>query len=105
VLYLTDRSVGTVRRLRIDGWSELPSIPAGVSPHAVDVLPGGAVVVGSAGDDLLRIDGLAFDAGGRFLLVSDLLGGLVSLIDLSRGRVSAWLESGLSAGARLVLTR
>ena len=50
-------------------------------------------------------DGLAFDAEGRFLLVSDLFGGLVSVIDVAGGRVSGQLETGRSAGALLVLAR
>ena len=48
-------------------------------------------------------DGLAFDASGRFLLASDLSGGVVSVIDVADARVSARFDTGESAGALLIL--
>ena len=65
LLYVTDRSIGAVRRLRVDGWSELSPLPAGAAPHAVRALPGGELVIVSAGDDAVRI-------GDRLLRVSAL---------------------------------
>ena len=195
VLYVTDRSAGVVRRLRVAGWRELAPLAAGIWPHAVATLPDGEPVVASAGDDMLRIgeraltvsampetvalapdggrvavagarggelevftadgaalltvelggrpvrlafapdgavlavalsagravalidaagtvtrvpvpgvpDGLSFDASGRYLFASDLAGGVVSVIDVARGRVSAQFPSGESAGALLAL--
>ena len=197
LLYVTDRSIGAVRRLRVDGWAELSPLPAGAAPHAVRALPGGELVIVSAGDDAVRIgdrllrvsalpetvalspdgafvatasalggdldlfavdgtllmhvalggrpvrvvfspsggqiavalsanaavalvdmrgavrtvpvpgvpDGLAFDATGRFLFVSDLTQGGVSVIDLAAGRVTGRIAAGESAGALLALAR
>ena len=197
LLYVTDRSIGAVRRLRVDGWAELSPLPAGDAPHAVRALPGGELVIVSAGDDAVRIgdrllrvsalpetvalspdgafvatasalggaldlfavdgtllmhvalggrpvrvvfspsggqiavalsanstvalvdmrgavrtvpvpgvpDGLAFDATGRFLFVSDLTQGGVSVIDLAAGRVTGRIAAGESAGALLALAR
>ena len=50
-------------------------------------------------------DGLAFDATGRFLFVSDLTQGGVSVIDLAAGRVTGRIAAGESAGALLALAR
>ena len=132
LLYVTDRSAGVVRRLRVEGWRELTPLAAGLWPHAVAALPDGEAVVASAGDDTLRIgqraltvsalpeavalapdgrrvpvpgvpDGLSFDGSGRYLFASDLAGGVVSVIDVARGRVSQQFASGESAGALLAL--
>lgn len=105
-LYVTDRSVGEVRRLRIGDrpgeWTELTPLHGGVWPHAVGVIPaqgsdltpgGGAVlVVVSAGDDTLRIgehafavsalpESVAFSPDARRVAVAAALGGVVDVVD------------------------
>ena len=196
-LFVTDRNASAVRRLIVDGWSELAPLPAANMPHAVAVLAGGTIAVASAGDDVLQLggrsiavsalpetaaadrdglrvaiagalggaldvfaadgspllhvalggrpvraifaprgdriavalsaqasvalvdmtggvrrvplggvpDGLAFDASGRYLFVSDLSRGTISVVDVSRGEVTQHFDAGSSAGALLVLSR
>lgn len=65
VLHVTDREHGTVRRLRLDDWIEESAVEAGIWPHAVEVLPGGGLVVADAATSTLRI-------GGRVLATSEL---------------------------------
>ena len=48
-------------------------------------------------------DGLAFSGDGRWLYVSDMYGGAVSVVDLHRSRVVERFVAGRSAGAILVL--
>jgi len=50
-------------------------------------------------------DGLAFDAGGTRLFVSDMAGGHVSLVELASGRVVWRAHLGESAGALLFVPR
>ncbi len=196
-LFVTDREAGAVRRMIVDGWSELAPLPAAEMPHAVAVLAGGTIAVANAGDDTLQLgdrliavsalpetvatdrdglrvaivgalggaldvfaadgspllhvalggrpvraifgprgeriavalsaeasvalvdmsggvrrvpvggvpDGLAFDASGRYLFVSDLSRGAVSVVDVLRGEVTQHFDAASSAGALLVLSR
>jgi DNA-binding beta-propeller fold protein YncE len=48
-------------------------------------------------------DGLAFDATGRVLFVSNITGGEVTALDVASGRVLATYRAGTSAGALLLL--
>jgi YD repeat-containing protein len=48
-------------------------------------------------------DGLAFSADGRWLIVSDMVGGGVSVVDVQRSRLVQRWTAGQSAGALLVL--
>ncbi len=105
-LYVTDRSVGEVRRLRIGDrpgeWTELTPLHGGVWPHAVGVMPpegsdlapgsGGVLVVVSAGDDTLRIgehavavsalpESVALAPDARRVAVAAALGGVVDVVD------------------------
>ena len=50
-------------------------------------------------------DELAFDASGRYLFVSDISRGVISVVDVPRGDVIQHFDAGSSAGALLVLNR
>ena len=105
-LYVTDRSVGEVRRLRIGdragAWTELTALYGGAWPHALGVMAaegselapggGGVLVVVSAGDDTLRIgehavavsalpESVALSSDARRVAVAAALGGSVDVVD------------------------
>jgi len=50
-------------------------------------------------------DGLAFSSDGRWLYVSDVFGGAVTVVDLARGEVASVLPVGEATGAILLLER
>ncbi len=60
---VTDRASDEVRRFALDGWRELEPLPAGPWPHAVAVLPDGAVALTSADPGTLRVGNVETSVG------------------------------------------
>ncbi|MGE3962150.1 MAG: YncE family protein [Dehalococcoidia bacterium] len=52
---VTDRSVDAIRRFDLESWRELEAIGSGAWPHAVAVVPSGAVAVTSAEPGSVRV--------------------------------------------------
>ena len=89
-LFVTDRDAGAVRRLIVDGWSELAPLPAAGMPHAVAVLAGGTIAVASAGDSTLQLgdrsiavsalpETVAADGDGLRVAIAGALGGALDV--------------------------
>lgn len=99
LLHVTDRGLGTVRRLRLGDWAEVEPLPAGVWPHAVTHLASGALVVADAAASQLRIGDLvvpvselsetvAVSPGGTRVATAGALGDTVEVFD-GEGRLLA----------------
>lgn len=91
-LLVTDRAADTVRRFTLDGFDELPSIPAGAWPHAVATLPDGRIVVAAArssalllGDREIAVSELpetvAVAPSGALIATAGAVGGLLHVLD------------------------
>ena len=89
-LFFTDRDASAVRRLIVDGWSELAPLPAADMPHAVAVLTGGTIAVASAGEDALQLgdrsiavsalpETVAADRDGLRVAIAGALGGALDV--------------------------
>lgn len=92
-LYVTDRAVGGVRRFDTGDWSEREPVEAGAWPHAVAVLPGGALAVANASASTLLIGGheravselpetIALAPDGTAVATAGALGGAVEVYAL-----------------------
>lgn len=77
VLFVTDRAVDAVRRFSIDGWAELPELPAGRTPHALSLAPcfggcGPSAVGGSSPLAVVNAGDSTLTVGGHVIAVSEL---------------------------------
>lgn len=54
-LYVTDRSVGAVRRFAIGTWEEHTSVATGAWPHILALTPDGSLAIANAADDTLTL--------------------------------------------------
>ncbi|MEI7924969.1 MAG: YncE family protein [Chloroflexota bacterium] len=117
----TAGSIGGALQLFDARGASLASYDLGGRPVRLQYDPAGRVLVAALSADggvavlergeVRRIavggvpDGLAFSRDGRWLYVSDMYGGAVSVVDLQRSRVVERFAAGRSAGAILVLPR
>ncbi len=92
-LYVTDRAVDGIRRFDTGDWSERELVAAGAWPHAVTVLPGGALAVANASASTLLIgeheravselpETVALAPDGTAVATAGARGGAVEVYDL-----------------------
>ncbi len=92
-LYVTDRAIDVIRRFDTGDWSEREPVEAGAWPHAVAVLPGGALAIANASASTLLIgeheravselpETIALAPDGTALATAGARGGAVEVYDL-----------------------
>ncbi len=92
ILYVTDRSAGSIRRFELEEWREFEPADGGTTPHSVAVMPDGGLVVASAGADALSLNSeplarlalpetVAVSTDGTLLATAGALDGRVVVLD------------------------